>query len=86
MSSAKLIFDNKFLLEYILEFDNTYHERFKKEIVFTKNILHASHVYWYKRYEIELFAPNSNTKKVLELQDAYFDTLYKIAPNILEVI
>ena len=83
MSSAKLIFDNKFLLEYILEFDNTNQERFKKEIVFSKSILYASHMYWYKRYEIELFSQNSNTKKVLELQDAYFDTLYKIVPNIL---
>jgi hypothetical protein len=55
MHCGKLIFDNKPLLNYILEFDDTYKQKFKKDLVFTRDILEAAHLYWYNRYERELF-------------------------------
>ena len=83
MSAGKLIFDNKTLLDYILEFDDTYKQNFKKDLVFTRNILEASHIYWYNRYEKELL---SGGNLVLHFQDAYFDTLFLWNPDLSKQI
>ena len=86
MSYGKLIFDNKLLLDYILEFDDTYKQIFKKNLVFTKNILEASHIYWYNRYEKELLSNNCDNKLIYKLQDAYFDTLFLWDPSLSKQI
>jgi hypothetical protein len=73
--AGPLIFYNKFLLDYIYDFDNTYKIIFKEKIIFTKMILETSHVYWYNRYEKELFS-NSDSLLVFDYQKNFLDTFY----------
>ncbi len=49
-SSVIKIFNNKYLLDYIYEFDGTYREKFKKALIFTSYILIKVHNFWYNRY------------------------------------
>ena len=82
--AGKVIFHNKYLLNYIFEFDDTYKQKFKKELILSKKILEASHMYWYKRYEKELYKNNKNNcNLILEFQDAYFDTLFLWDPSLI---
>lgn len=82
--AGKIIFHNKYLLNYIFEFDDTYQQRFKKELILSKKILESTHIYWYKRYEKELYNNETrNNNFVLELQDAYFDTLFLWDPSLI---
>ena len=85
--AGKIIFYNKYLLNYIFEFDDTYTQKFKKELVLSKKILESVHIYWYKRYEKELYNKETRYNNfVLELQDAYFDTLFLWDPSLIESI
>lgn len=86
MSCGKLIFDNKMLLDYILEFDDTYKQKFKNYLVFTRNILEVVHIYWYNRYEKELLSDKCDDKLVFELQDIYLDTLFLWDPTFYKQI
>jgi hypothetical protein len=79
---GQLIYYNKLLLDYIFEFDGTYKENFKKEFILNRKILEASHYYWYNRYEKALFLEDSDII-ILQLQDAFFDTLNLWDPTIL---
>jgi hypothetical protein len=83
MSSGKLIFNNKYLINYILEFDDTYKKIFKNKLVFSRNILEGAHVYWFNRYEKELL---SGGNYALDFQDIYFDTLYLWNPDLANSI
>lgn len=73
--AAQKIYYNKYLLEYIYEFDATYRERFKHTFVVTRSILENTHIYWYNRYEKELLKINSDLNLVLQFQSIFFDTL-----------
>jgi ADP-glucose pyrophosphorylase len=85
-SAGKLIFNNKYLLDYIYEFDNTIKEKFKNKLIFSKDILGAVHSYWFNRYENELKKYNANMNFVLELQEIYFDTLFLFDPDLTNSI
>jgi hypothetical protein len=71
------IYYDKYLLDYIFEFDNTYREKFVNKIIMPKLLLDSSHSFWYDKYEKSLFK-NNNTKYTLELQEAFFDTLEQL--------
>jgi hypothetical protein len=80
--AGKIIFNNKYLLDYIFEFDDTYKQKFKKDLVLSKVILGAVNNYWYKRYERELYEKN-DTNLVFELQDMFFNTLFLWDPELI---
>jgi hypothetical protein len=46
--SGKIIYYNKYLLDYIFSFDDTHVQNYKIKLVFSKVIQEASHNYWYK--------------------------------------
>lgn len=71
------VFNDKYLLNYIYEFDNTYKEIFTKMVLSNNQILEGAHCFWYDKYQKMLFT-NKPYKYVMELQDAFFDTLSMI--------
>ena len=69
------IYYNNHLMDIIYEFDSTYIEKHKfliKKCLL--NICETSHIFWYNKYEKEV-KKYENKKYILELQDAFFDTL-----------
>jgi hypothetical protein len=82
MSFGKIIYYNKYLLDYIFSFDDTNIKNYKTKLVFSKAIQEASNIYWYNKYEKELLYGSCSLMLVLEYQDAYLDTLYLITPEL----
>ena len=72
------IYYDKYLMDFIFEFDNTYKEKFKNEIINTKILLNTAHIFWYNKYEKSLFNKINNNKYTLELQEEFFDTLEQL--------
>jgi hypothetical protein len=77
VKSGYRIYYDKYLLDYIFEFDNTYKEKFINKIITPKLLLNSSHLFWYYKYEKSLFK-NNNERYTLELQEAFFDTLEQL--------
>ena len=82
MENTKKVLNNNYLMDYIYEFDNTYRETFKKEIIYKLDLLESTNDFWYDKYEKSL--KKNNLKKTLEFQNIFLDTLYLLQPHIFE--
>jgi hypothetical protein len=72
------IYYDKYLIDYIYEFDYTYKEFFINEIIKPKLLLHSSHLFWYNKYKKSLYKDHYSEKYTLELQEGFFDTLEQL--------
>ena len=80
MDNIKKVLNNKYLMDYIYEFDNTYRENFKKNILVNNILLESAHSFWYDKYEKALMG-DASSEYVLELQNGFIDTLLLLMPN-----
>jgi hypothetical protein len=81
MNSIKKVLDNKYLMDYIYEFDNSYRIKFKNEIIYKLDLLDNAHSFWYDKYK-KAFYNNKNLDIILSYQNAFIDTIFLINPNI----
>jgi hypothetical protein len=80
--AGEKIYYNNYLMDIIYEFDSTYIENHKylmKKCLL--NICESSHTFWYYKYEKEI-KKYDNIKYILELQEAFFDTLEQLGIHI----
>ena len=72
------IYYNTDLMYIIYQYDSTYIEKHKHLIKdCLLNICQNAHIFWYNKYEKELIK-YENIKYILELQEAFFDTLNQL--------
>jgi hypothetical protein len=72
------IYYNNDLMYIIYEYDSTHIEKHKSLIKdCLLNICQKAHIFWYNKYEKELIK-YENIKYILELQEAFFDTLNQL--------
>jgi len=71
------VFSDKYLVNYIYQFDNTYKDIFTKSVLSNNQILESAHSFWYNKYEKMLFM-NEPYDYVMELLDAFYDTLIMV--------
>jgi hypothetical protein len=75
---AEKIYYNEDLMYLIYQYDYTYLEKHKELIKdCLKMICEKAHFFWFDKYEKALYNDN-NISSVLELQDAFFDTLEQL--------
>lgn len=69
------------LMYLIYQYDSTHIDKHKKLIGKLRTIIcDEAHIFWYNKYEKAL-NNNSDKKYILELQNAFFDTLEQLGFN-----
>ena len=51
MNTIQKVLNNKYLLDYIYQFDNTFRLKFKQNIINNNILLDGVHTFWYDKYK-----------------------------------
>lgn len=84
MKNYYKVFNDKYLIDYIYQFDNTYKKIFLDNIIYNISLKeHASDFWYYKYMNLldNINHENYNLKKILHAQDQFLEIFFTLNNN-----